>query len=68
MNILPDSITFKKEIGDFQEQIIIPEDFIKDCHFSSNNHLMDILRVIGDDSKKVISFSTTPKKKPSQFK
>ncbi len=49
------SITFKREIKELGE-IKIPEEFIKDFHFSGDHHLMIMLRVIGTDSKKVIDF------------
>ena len=49
------SITFKKEKG-LLEDLIVPEEFVKDLHFSSEDHLMIMLRVIGKDSKKVKQF------------
>jgi hypothetical protein len=48
------SITFQKEKT--LEDLIVPEDFVKDLHFSSEDHLMIMLRVIGKDSKKVKKF------------
>lgn len=36
--------------------LILPEEFIKDLHFSTDDHLMVMLRVIGTDSKKVHDF------------
>lgn len=56
MDVLPQSITFKREINGSSKEVIIPEEFIKDFHFSGDDHLMVILRVIGTDSKKVIDF------------
>jgi hypothetical protein len=56
MDELPLKIAFKRVIKGSLEEIIIPEEFIKDFHFSSDNHLMVMIRVIGTDSKKVIDF------------
>jgi hypothetical protein len=53
---LPTSITFKRQFEGSGRDIIVPEEFIKDFHFSNDNHLMIMLRVIGTDSKKVIDF------------
>ncbi|MBI4813112.1 MAG: hypothetical protein HY802_01755 [Methanobacterium sp.] len=50
------SITFKREMKDSLSEINIPEEFIKDFHFSGDDHLMIMLRVIGTDSKKVVDF------------
>ncbi|MDY9922672.1 hypothetical protein [Methanobacterium sp.] len=50
------SITFKRETKESLGEIKIPEDFIKDFHFSGDDHLMIMLRVIGTDSKKVVDF------------
>ena len=55
MESLPSAITFEREIEGMGE-ITIPEEFIKDFHFSSDNHLMIILRVLGRDSQKVKDF------------
>jgi len=48
------SITFRKE--KIPQDLIVPEEFVKDLHFSSEDHLMTMLRVIGKDSKKVKKF------------
>lgn len=55
MESLPRAITFERELEGLNE-ITIPEEFIKDFHYSSDNHLMIILRVIGLDSQKVKDF------------
>ncbi|WP_321422220.1 hypothetical protein [uncultured Methanobacterium sp.] len=49
-------ITFKREIKGSLNEIKVPEEFIKDFHFTSDEHLMIMLRVIGTDSKKVKDF------------
>ncbi|HII83824.1 MAG TPA: hypothetical protein HA271_03055 [Methanobacterium subterraneum] len=48
------TITFQKE--KIAQELIVPEEFVKDLHFSSEDHLMIMLRVIGKDSKKVKEF------------
>ncbi|BDZ69202.1 hypothetical protein [Methanobacterium ferruginis] len=50
------SIIFKREIEGVIKDLIIPEEFVKDYHYSNDNHLMIILRVIGTDSEKVYDF------------
>lgn len=52
----PTFISFKREIEGSLSEINVPEEFIKDFHFSSDDHLMIMLRVIGTDSKKVKDF------------
>lgn len=49
-------IKFKREIKGSFSEINIPEEFIKDFHFSGDDHLMVMLRVIGTDSKMVKDF------------
>jgi len=49
-------ITFIREIGGSMRDLIVPEDFIKDFHFASDEHLMIMLRVIGRDATKVRDF------------
>lgn len=46
-------ITFSREIKDKSSDLIIPEDFIKDFHFSTDKHLMIMIRVPGRDAMKV---------------
>jgi hypothetical protein len=48
------SITFQKEKT--PEDLIVTEEFVKDLHFSSEDHLMIMLRVIETDTKKVKEF------------
>jgi hypothetical protein len=43
---------FRKEEGKIKE-LTIPEDFVKDFYFRSDEHLMIMLRVMGTDSSKV---------------
>lgn len=57
------SITFKKETKGITQDLIVPEEFVKDLHFSSEDHLMIMLRVIGKDSKKVKEFFERGEKK-----
>ena len=49
-------ITFSREVKDFKTDLIVPKDFVKDFHFSSDEHLMIMLRVVGPDTTKVIDF------------
>jgi hypothetical protein len=49
-------ITFIREINGSKIDLIIPEIFVKDFHFSTEEHLMIMLRVTGPDTKKVIGF------------
>ena len=55
-------ITFNREIEGSMKNLIIPEGFVKDFHFSGQ-HLMIIIRVMGTDSKKVTRFFTNSEKK-----
>ncbi|NYB51926.1 MAG: hypothetical protein HVN35_05155 [Methanobacteriaceae archaeon] len=55
MENIPEAITFEK-VKPAIDEITIPEEFIKDFHWSNDNHLMIILRVIGQDSGKVKDF------------
>ena len=52
----PTLITFKREIEGSLNEIKVPEEFIKDFHFTGDEHLMIMLRVMGSDSKKVNDF------------
>ena len=36
--------------------LIVPEGFVKDFHFSTEEHLMVMLRVVGPDTNKVVDF------------
>jgi hypothetical protein len=49
-------ITFSREIEGSMRDLIVPEDFVKDFHLSSAEHLMIIIRVTGTDSPKVKDF------------
>ncbi len=49
-------ITFSREIKGEMIDLTVPEGFVKDFHFSTEKHLMVILRVVGPDSKKVVDF------------
>jgi hypothetical protein len=49
-------ITFIQEIDGSKIDLIVPEEFVRDLHFSTKKHLMIMLRVVGTDSKKVSDF------------
>jgi len=49
-------ITFIREINGADVNLIIPEMFVKDFHFSTKEHLMIIIRVTGPDTNKVVDF------------
>ena len=46
-------ITFIREVNGIMQDLIVPEEFVKDFYFSSEEHLMIMIRVIGVDSEKV---------------
>jgi hypothetical protein len=49
-------ITFTKEIEGTNIDLIVPEGFVKDLHFSTKEHFMLMLRVVGPDMNKVVDF------------
>lgn len=49
-------VTFSREIEGQMIDLIVPEEFVKDFHFTSDEHLMVIVRVIGGDAMKVRDF------------
>lgn len=49
-------ITFELEIDELKSDLIIPEEFIRDFHFATDQHLMIMIRVIGGDAIKVRDF------------
>jgi hypothetical protein len=49
-------ITFIREINGSKIDLIVPEEFVRDLHFVTEEHLMIMLRVMGTDSKKVRDF------------
>lgn len=49
-------ITFIREIEGSMRDLIVPEKFVKDFHFSTDEHLMVMLRVTGPDLAKVRDF------------
>ena len=49
-------VTFSREIGGQMVDLVVPEEFIKDFHFTSDEHLMIIIRIIGGDAMKVRDF------------
>jgi hypothetical protein len=46
-------VTFGLEIEGTKSDLIIPEEFIRDFHFSTDQHLMIMIRVVGGDAMKV---------------
>ena len=53
-----ESVTFikkNKSAGELK-QLIVPEEFIRDLHYSSPKHLMIMIRVMGRDSAMVRDF------------
>lgn len=56
MEYVSEPITFTREINGTGIDLIIPEPFVKDLHFSTKEHLMLILRVVGPDTNKVVDF------------
>ena len=59
MNILQyvsESIIFTKEIDGRNIDLTVPEGFVKDLHFSTSEHFMLMLRVVGPDMNKVVDF------------
>jgi hypothetical protein len=49
-------VTFTKEIDETIIDLIVPEGFVKDLHFSTKEHFMLMLRVVGPDMNKVVDF------------
>jgi len=49
-------VTFSREIEGSMNDLIVPEEFIKDFHFSTDRHLMIMVRVTGGDAMKVRDF------------
>jgi len=49
-------VTFSREIEGSLRDLIVPEEFIKDFHFSTDEHLMIMVRVVGGDAMKVRDF------------
>jgi hypothetical protein len=49
-------VTFSREIEGKIGDLIIPEDFIRDFHFSTDKHLMIMIRIAGGDAIKVRDF------------
>lgn len=53
---ITESINFIKESEGLPNSLIVPEGFVKDFHFSTEEHLMVILRIVGPDTSKVVEF------------
>lgn len=56
MKFVSEPITFSKEINGVDVDLTVPEVFVIDFHFSTEEHLMVILRVTGPDTGKVSDF------------
>jgi hypothetical protein len=56
LDYVSEPITFSRESQGSMKYLIIPEGFVKDFHFSTEEHLMVMLRVVGPDTAKVIDF------------
>jgi hypothetical protein len=56
LKYVSEPITFTREINGTDVDLIVPEPFIKDLHFTTKEHLMLILRVVGPDTNKVVDF------------
>lgn len=56
MEYVSKSLIFSREIQGSINDLIVPEGFVKDFHFSTEEHLMVMLRVVGPDTNKVIDF------------
>lgn len=50
-----ETVTFNKknESGSDLKTLIVPEEFVRDLHYSSEKHLMIMIRVMGHDSAMV---------------
>ncbi len=56
LKYVSEPITFTREMNGTNTDLIIPEGFVKDLHFSTNEHLMLMLRIVGPDLAKVVDF------------
>jgi len=56
LEYVSEPITFTRKIDGTTKDLIVPEGFVKDLHFSTKEHLMLILRVVGPDTNKVVDF------------
>ena len=51
-----EAVTFIQEVDGVETDLIVPREFVKDFHFSTEEHLMIMLRVLGPDTSKVVDF------------
>ncbi|MGC9517934.1 MAG: hypothetical protein ACP5C3_09600 [Methanomicrobiales archaeon] len=49
-------ITFSRKIGEEVKDLIVPPEFVRDFHYSTDEHLMIILRIMGPDLDKAYEF------------
>ena len=56
LEYVSEPIIFTREIEGRIIDLTIPEGFVKDLHFSTNEHFMLMLRVVGPDMHKVVDF------------
>jgi len=56
LEYVSEPITFTRKIDGTTKDLIVPEGFVKDLHFTNKEHLMLMLRVVGPDTNKVVDF------------
>lgn len=56
MSEVLEPVTFSQKFEDSWVDLIVPEIFIRDIHFTTENHLMVMVRVMGGDAGKVRDF------------
>jgi len=54
--VVKEPIIFSREINGLNVDLIIPEVFVKDLHFTTPEHMMLMIRVTGPDTGKVMDF------------
>jgi hypothetical protein len=54
--VVSEAVTFIQEVDGVKTDLIVPHEFVKDFHFSTEEHLMIMLRVVGPDTSKVVDF------------
>jgi hypothetical protein len=54
--VVKEPIIFSREINGLNVDLIIPELFVKDLHFTTPEHMMLMIRVTGPDTSKVMDF------------
>jgi hypothetical protein len=54
--VVTEPIIFSREINGANVDLIIPEIFVKDLHFSTPEHFMLMIRITGPDTTKVMDY------------